>query len=157
MACLMSSSVERFNPFAGQAPCRREAIRVLIVKAVILAVALLALLALPTAAKNMFYLLAAKWCDEGGGGPTRFEISEDGSLIYDPAHGRTCQISSATNMDQPSGTYRVTWHCKAGMIKERLFTTIEHDKNGNRHFLLKRNGKTYEQCSDQDDAGERPR
>jgi len=85
----------------------------------------------------------------GGGGPMRFEISEDGSLIYDPVHGRTCQITNATNMDQPSGTYNVTWRCENGVMKERLFTTMEHDKQGNRRFLLRRNGKTYEQCSDQ--------
>jgi hypothetical protein len=107
------------------------------------------LVAGPASTKNMFYVLAAKWCDVEGGGPMRFEISEDGSLIYDPVHGRTCQITNATNMDQPYGTYNVTWRCEAGVIKERLFTTIEHDKQGNRHFLLRRNGKTYEQCRDQ--------
>jgi hypothetical protein len=94
----------------------------------------------------MFYLLAAKWCERGGGGPTQFEITEDGSLIYEPDHGRACQISNATNMNQPSGTYNVTWRCESGVVKERLVTTIEHDNQGNRHFLLKRNGKTYEHC-----------
>jgi hypothetical protein len=115
----------------------------------IIALALAMLVAEPASAKNMFYLLAAKWCDVGGGGPMRFEISEDGSLIYDPVHGRTCQITNATNMDQPSGTYNVTWRCENDVLKERLFTTMEHDKQGNRRFLLRRNGKTYEQCSDQ--------
>ena len=97
----------------------------------------------------MFYILASQWCDRGGGGPMRFEITEDGSLIYDRARGRVCQISSATNMDQAGGEYTVTWRCERSVTKEKLITYLEHDKQGNRHFLLERNGKTYEQCRDQ--------
>jgi hypothetical protein len=114
-----------------------------------IALALAMLLAGPAGAKNMFYVLASKWCDRGGVGPMRFEITEDGSLIYDLARGRSCQINSATNMDRAAGQYTVTWRCPQGQIKEKLITDMEHDKQGNRHFLLKRNGKTYEQCKDQ--------
>src|SRR5260370_42631838 len=98
------------------------------------------LVAAPAESKNMFYLLTAKWCEPKGAGPMQFEITEDGSLIYDPSAGRVCQITRANNMDRPSGTYGVTWGCEDGVNKERLVTSVEHDRQGNRHFMLKRNG-----------------
>ena len=98
----------------------------------------------------MFYLLAASWCDKGGKKPTRFEIKDDGSLIYDASKGRVCQIKSATNMDQPMGDYHVTWRCDNGEVKENLTTFMDHDKNGGRRFFLIRKGKIFEQCEEQD-------
>jgi hypothetical protein len=65
----------------------------------IIALALAMLVTGPASTKNMFYVLAAKWCNVEGSGPMRFEITEDGVLLYNPMHGSTCQISSATNVD----------------------------------------------------------
>jgi hypothetical protein len=104
-------------------------------------------------AKNMFYGLAASWCDQGGNKPKRFEITDDGSLIYDLSRGRVCQIKSATNMDQPFGDYIVTWRCETGEVKEKLSTFVLHDKDGGRRFVLTRENiprrgkaQTFEQC-----------
>jgi hypothetical protein len=111
-----------------------------------------AMLAVPlqAEAKNMFYGLAASWCDIGRNKP-RFEITDDGSLIYDQSKGRVCQIKNATNMDDPFGDYVVTWRCASRDIKEKLTTFVQHDKNGDRRFLLTRriSGKaeTFEQCT----------
>jgi len=86
----------------------------------------------------------------------RFEITDDGSLLDDQSQERQCQISNATNMDQPVGSYDVTWRCQNGrQIKEKLSTSIVHDQKGDRHFLLVRqrmtpNGKpqAFEHCTD---------
>lgn len=100
-------------------------------------------------AKNMFYILDAAWCENG---VKQFRITDDGSLIYDEVKGRVCQIKSATNMDQAQGDYVVTWRCERGEVKEKLSTSIVHDKSGNRRFFLtRRTGgkiKTYEQCEE---------
>ena len=98
----------------------------------------------------MFYLLAASRCDKGGEKPTRFEITDDGSLIYDGSKGRVCQIKSATNMDQPTGDYLVTWRCDTGEVKENLSTFMEYVQDGSRRCFLIRKGKLFEQCKEQD-------
>ena len=54
----------------------------------VLAIAALLSTSTRSEAKNMFYVLAASWCDQGGHKPKRFEITDDGSLIYDWSKGR---------------------------------------------------------------------
>jgi hypothetical protein len=145
-----------FTSGTGAVVCRLRADIVLL--ALLLPAAILAIISLMAAppgaeAKNMFYGLVASWCDQGGNKPKRFEITDDGSLIYDWSKGRVCQIKSATNMDEPFRDYIVTCRCETGEFREKLTTFMLHDKDGGRRFLLRREklprrgkAETFEHC-----------
>jgi hypothetical protein len=132
--------------------------------------ALAAVLAAPQAsAQNMFYALAATWCDVGGKRLQRFQITDTGGLFYDrkKVNGPPCTMKAVDGMNQKMGDYFVTWECQANSykpgtfdykmdaFKEKLTTFARHYSDGSRGFFLTRkrlpDGKaeTFVQCDEQ--------
>jgi hypothetical protein len=125
-------------------------------------------------AKDMFYVLAARWCStEWTNKLEQFEITEQG-VLYEgvPGEAPVCKLKSATNRAEAFAEHFVTWSCdpspahepedrptppsKFYEVRERLVPFMVHDSNGGRRFFMLRDGLPlgrrpvgiYEQCRD---------
>jgi hypothetical protein len=119
-------------------------------------------------AKDMFYSLEARWCDDDG--RMAFEITPDG-VLFDgqPGEAPRCVLKNATNRQMPVGEHRITWRCdptpphepgdkptprsRLYDLTERLATFVVHDNSGERLWLLVRDRPRkeigiYRQCRD---------
>jgi hypothetical protein len=140
---------------------------------VLMAAMLLACSAGVVNARDMFYILASRWCSTEwtGNKIKEFEITDRG-LLFDgiPGESSVCTLRNATNRDEPFIEHIVTWRCdptpshepgdrptprlKFYEMKERLVPFVIHDSNGGRRFFMIRDklpiGRTsvgiYEQC-----------
>jgi hypothetical protein len=64
-------------------------------------------------AKDMFYILASRWCStEWNNKPKEFEITRQG-VLFDgvPGEAPVCKLTGASNRNEPFDEHFVTWRC----------------------------------------------